>query len=72
MIENDLYLGKKRWVLSPQEKLDLMAFLQDNTFYYTEGKNWFNSLIKIYNFEAPCYSRENEVHPIPINLKGSF
>lgn len=68
-VENDFYLGKKRWILSQQEKINLMAFLQDNTSFYTDCKSWFESLIKTYNYEAPFYSRENKSYPIPTSLK---
>lgn len=46
-----------------------MEFLSDNSFYYTDGKTWYDSLIKTYNYEAPVYSDTYKNHPIPVDIK---
>lgn len=48
-VADNFYLGKTKWVFSQEEKERLMAFLMENTHFYTHGKSWYSSLIASYN-----------------------
>lgn len=67
-VSDNIYLGKKRWILSPQEKINLISFLQDTSHYYTQGKSWFQHLISIYNYEVQYYYGDKVDRSIPTNL----